>query len=154
MKANQLVGGRYLIRDLLGGKSQQLAAVDRRSVRFQEAAEHAFALLPRPHRVVEPQLVRHDASAQVGVDVPAVGDRIADRDALRAQRVIDVVADHAAGRLGEEAGAVKGIAARLQDDIELHAVGGTVSIVAGGLHRRFLDRGIVEVVATLGARFR
>ena len=73
---------------------------------------------------------------------------------MRPQRVIDVVADHSTRRLRVDAAAVKVVAPRFEDDVQLHAVGSRIGVTAGRLNGSFLDGGIIEVVAALRAGFR
>ena len=119
-----------------------------------ERAEHAGLLLTPPRRVIEPELVADDPAAQLGAEIPAGVDRIAGSDALRDELRIDVAALEGMSRRGKKAAAVEVVAPALQDHVDLNPMRRAVGVVAYGLHRRFLDGGVVFVIAALRAGLR
>ena len=92
----------------------------------------------------EPQLVLNDLAANLAAAVLA-GDELRCRhDTLPAQLVGDVVAFKAMVREAVFASAMKGVAARLGDEVDAHAALRRVGAVCACLDSRLFDR--VEVV--------
>src|SRR4029077_1370507 len=100
--------------------------------------------------------VPDDPAAVVSARVVPQLERVALRDALRPQRVVDIVALEPVARSGEEPGTVEVVAARLDDAVDRDAAGRNGAVVTDGRDLRLLQNGIVHVVAALrvGLRIR
>ena len=148
-EADELVRLVHLIRDLPRVEVLEHVGHRRRHAVVVEGVERQHALLAAARRVVEPELVPDDPSAELAAAVPARVHRVAARDAARPQLVVHIVEFQVVVGSEERAIAVELIAARLQDHVDLQTLGRRVGRVANGRNRRFLDGGIVVVIAAL-----
>ena len=145
----------YLERLLVREEPRLLTLDASRAIRF-EAFQDAVVIAPLPPGDVEPQLVADDASAEIAARVVAELERVAGGNSLRLQIVVDVAALEPVARSRRERGAVKVVAAGLDDAVDGDAARRDRRVVTHRLNRRFFENRIVDVVAALrvGLRIR
>ena len=163
LRGDQLRGGPHLIIDLPIELRQRLR---RRAGRRAAAAGEPAAVgvrrrnepdLPLRHGLltraaVEPQLVPHDAAAEIEVVVVEAGidDRIRIGNALRGELGGHVVALPFRILVRTARAAVERVAARLHHRDLRHAGEGDLRVVAAGLELRFLERERIQVNGRVG----
>src|SRR4029450_9572868 len=144
---------RHLPRDLLRVEDLAVEAVAHLAV-WLKALQRVELLCPAPRSGVEPELVAHDAAADVARHVGARIELVAACDSLRAQGVIDVVALQGGVLKREEAAPRERVAARLENAVQRDAACADLGRAAERADLDLFDIGVIPVDAALRTRLR